>query len=198
MRNRRIFSVEAIFLAASLIDVTPAYAHDMFGLSAAPFWLGALHLIVAPLGVVSVIAFAAAIPFSSGSTIVWSSIAAGLTAFATALWAPAPVAAAGPIGIIVAGLTAALGLEPTKVFGILLGLLAGFAAGAAAKLDVVAISACLGVSVAMISLSLWGVEAFIHTRRFVPLARRVVGAWMAAIALLLGALALKTLFATHR
>jgi hypothetical protein len=63
---------------------------------------------------------------------------------------------------------------------------------------VIAISACLGVAVAMISLSLWGVEAFIRTRRFVPLARRVIGAWMAAIALLLGALALKALLATHR
>jgi hydrogenase/urease accessory protein HupE len=91
-----------------------------------------------------------------------------------------------------------LGLEPSRLFGILLGVLAGFAAGAAAQLDVVAVSACLGVAVAMISLSLWGIEAFIHTRRFVPLARRVIGAWMAAIALLLGALALRTLFTTHR
>ena len=197
-RSRARVRVSALVALTSVLTVTPVYAHDVFGLSAAPFWLGALHLLVAPLGIAAVVALAAAIPFSSGATIVYSAIAAGFAAFATALWASASVAAAGPIGIIIAGLTAALGVEPSRVFGITLGLLGGFAAGAAAKLDVTAPSASLGVAVAMISLSLWAVEAFVHTRRFVPLARRVIGAWTAAIALLLGALALKTLLTTHR
>ena len=192
------FRVSAIFAITLIASASPAHAHDVFGLSAAPFWLGALHLLVAPLGIAAVVALAAAIPFSSGDTIVYSAVAAGIAAFATALWAPAPVAAAGPLGIIVTGLTAVLGLEPSRVLGIVLGVLAGFAAGAAAQLDVAAISAALGVSIAMVSLSLWAVEAFIHTRRFVPLARRVIGAWTAAIALLLGALAIRTLLTTHR
>ena len=188
----------AILVLTLLFHASPASAHDVFGLSAAPFWLGALHLLVAPLGIAAVVALAAAIPFSSSETIVYSAVAASVAAFATALWAPAPVAAAGPIGIVVTGLTAVLGLEPSRLFGVALGLLAGFAAGAAAQLDVPAISASLGVAIAMVSLSLWAVEAFIYTRRFVPLARRVIGAWTAAIALLLGALALKTLLTTHR
>jgi len=178
--------------------VTPAHAHDVFGLNAGPFWLGALHVLVAPLCIVAIIALAAAIPFSSGETIIGSSITAGAVAFVTALWAPAALAAAGPIGIVVAGLSAALGFQPNLAFGIFLGAMAGFGAGAAAQLDLRVVSASLGVAVAIVSLLLWSVEAFVYTQRFLPLARRVVGAWTAAIALLLGALAVRILFTPHR
>jgi hypothetical protein len=187
----------AIAIALTLVSL-PASAHDVFGLNAAPFWLGALHLIVAPLGVASIIALAAAIAFSDGGTIVGAVIVAGVTAFVTAVWAPASLAAIAPIGIILAGLSAASGLEPRRWLGVLLGALTGFSAGAAAQLDVRAISAAAGVAVAMTSAALWGVEAFVHTRRFVPLARRVAGAWMAAIALLLGALAIRLLLSSAK
>jgi hypothetical protein len=191
-------NLRALSILALLFVVTPAHAHNVFGLNAAPFWLGALHLLVAPLGIAAIVALAAAVPFSSGETIIGAAAAAGAAAFATALWVPANIAVAGPIGIIVAGICAAFGIEPSRWLGILLGVLTGFAAGAAAQLDVPAISASLGVAVAMTSVSLWGMEAFIHTKRLVPLARRVIGAWMAAIALLLGALAIRLLVVPHR
>lgn len=180
---------------ALVLHSLPASAHDVFGLNAAPFWLGALHLIVAPLGIASILALAAVIAFSSGGTIVAAVILAGVTAFATALWIPASAVGVGSIGIILAGLVAVFGLEPRRGLGALLGVVTGFSAGAASQLDIRATSAALGVAVAMISATLWVVEAFVYTRRFVPLARRVIGAWVSAIALLLGALALRTLLA---
>jgi hypothetical protein len=176
---------------AGLVIAAPASAHEVFGVTAAPFWMGALHLVTAPLGLASIVGLAAAISFAPRETVAWSSILAGLTAFAAALWTTPSVAAAAPIGIIVAGLFAALGFDPSRWMGLILGALAGFAAGSAAQLDVRAISGALGVAVVVMSATLWVVEAFAYGRTALPLARRVIGAWVAAIALLLGALAIK-------
>jgi hypothetical protein len=174
-----------------LLIATPACAHEVFGVTAAPFWTGALHLVTAPLGIAAIVGLAAAISFAPRETSAWSALVAGLTSFAAALWASPSIASAAPAGIIVAGLCAALGLDPSRWMALVLGALAGFAAGSAAQLDVRAVSGALGVAVVMMSATLWGVEAFAYGRNVLPLARRVVGAWMAAIALLLGALAIK-------
>jgi hypothetical protein len=174
-----------------LVMAAPANAHEVFGVTAAPFWMGALHLVTAPLGIAAIIGLAAAISFAPRETVAWSSILAGITAFAAAMWTTPSVAAAAPIGIIVAGLFAALGFDPARWMGLTLGALGGFAAGSAAQLDVRAISGALGVAVVVMSATLWAVEAFAYGRTVLPLARRVIGAWVAAIALLLGALAIK-------
>lgn len=100
--------------------------------------------------------------------------------------------ALAPAGAGVVGSLAAADIKPGGLALRILSVIAGAAIAVGAKVDNPGIIASGGVVVAVFA-GLYGTLLIFEAleSRF-PLARRIVGAWVAAIGLLLGALALRT------
>lgn len=192
LRLRRAVALAAL----ALLCCGPAAAHDAFG-SSKSVLTGFLHLVTSPLSIAAVAGLALAL---LGLEEPWSLVcaaAAGLgTAFAAAL--PAQVSAyAAPGGVVLVGLTAAIGQQPGRWLAPGLALCAGLAAGKAVELDAVTWEAVIGASGTVVFVTGCALVAhddivrFPWVRRILPIARRVLGSWVAAIGLLLGALAIR-------
>lgn len=104
-----------------------------------------------------------------------------------------PVAA--PAAVVVIGLSAVAGLSPSTGFSFVLAALAGLAAGLAADLEQPRWQDLAGMAVTVLVATFWLLAVSDNLTRsgrlqaVLPIARRVLGSWVAAIALLLGALA---------
>ena len=68
---------------------------------------------------------------------------------------------------------------------------AGLAVGTGTNLDLQSWAAGLGVAAATLVALIWIVEILSRTRTRLPIARRLLGAWVVAIAMLLAALELR-------
>ena len=104
-----------------------------------------------------------------------------------------PVAA--PAAVVVIGLSAVAGLKPSTGFAWILAVFAGLAAGLAADLEQPRWQDLAGMAVTVLIATFWLLAVSDNMNRssqlqsVLPIARRVLGSWVAAIALLLGALA---------
>jgi len=177
-------------LPALLLLLAPAaQAHAVSG-NDSPILFGMWHVMVTPLSLLAIAALGSALAYASDRTTAGAILTAGLVATCSAWLLPAGFARAAPAGVIAAGLVAAFMPRPPVPVTRLIGGIAGVAAGVAAAPDQPSLPAALGVGVVTLVLLQGLVEGYQYINRYVPLARRVVGAWMAAIALLLGALAL--------
>lgn len=184
-------------LAIGLLYSHPALAHDAFG-NAKSVWTGALHLLTSPLAVAALVGLVLAL---FGVAERMSLVAAGCAAVASALAGAVPAhipAFVVPAAVVILGLSAAAGLKPSKPAAVLLSLLAGLAAGAASDLDNPSWQGVIGIAGVVLFVTISALAAFEDLVRLtwlqqaLPIGRRILGSWVAAIGLLLGALAIRS------
>lgn len=175
-----------------MVAATPSFAHGGFG-SAGPFWAGALHLFVSPLAIVVTVAAAAALAFQTTEVAGQAVIGAAATCFLACWLLPSAVSPFAPLGGVVTGICAALAYKPKRVAALVLGTLAGLSIGAAIEFDSRGMAASAGASVAAFMLLAYSRIGLFRVGTKWPIAVRVVGAWIAAISLLVGALSLSVI-----
>lgn len=179
----------AAIALASLAVAAPAFAHDAFG-TMGPFWSGVLHLLVSPLSVGTIVALGAWLaPFPRGATaveVIVSVAGAAIGAWLLADWSRwAAIAAVG------VGLAAAFDVRLPRVARIGASAAAGLGIGSASAVDAPSLAAGAGVALVTFLALAATLAAFQELETRVPLARRVAGAWVAAIGLLIAALYLR-------
>ena len=187
----------ALLIATGLFCNGPVWAHDAFG-NGKSVWTGALHLLTSPLAVAAMVGLVLAL---FGVQERMSLVAAGCAAVTSALAAAAPAqipAFAVPAAVVVLGLSAAAGWKPSRLGAVLLSLLAGLAAGAASDLDNPSWQGVIGIAGVMLFVTISALAALEDLARLawlknvLPIARRILGSWVAAIGLLLGALTIRS------
>lgn len=190
-------SSTALLLATGLLYSYPALAHDAFG-NGKSVWAGALHLLTSPLAVAAMVGLVLALfGVQERMSLVAAGCAAASSALAGAMPAQIP-AFAVPAAVVVLGLSAAAGLKPSKLGTVLLSLLAGLSAGAASDLDNPTWQGVIGIAGVMLFVTISALAALDDLARLawlkniLPIARRILGSWVAAIGLLLGALAIRS------
>lgn len=187
--------VSALLAGAALSSSASAWAHGNFGADTS-IWTASAHLFTSPLSLAALI----------GLALVLFGIREPLSVFAAALAAAAAVVACAlvthipavvaPAAVVVIGLSAVAGWRPSAVFSLLLALLAGLAAGAAADMEQPRWQELTGMAVTVMISAFWLLALSDNLNRsgrlqtLIPLGRRILGSWVTAIALLLGALAL--------
>lgn len=190
-------SLTALLVAAGLLYSHAAFAHDAFG-NGKSVWTGALHLLTAPLAVAALVGLVLALlGLEERMSLVAAVCAAASSALAAALPTQIP-AFAVPAAVVVLGLTATAGLKPSRLGVVLLSLLAGLAAGAASDLDTPSWQGVIGIAGVMLFVTISALAALADLahlawlKTVLPIGRRILGSWVAAIGLLLGALAIRT------
>lgn len=157
-----------------------------------------MHLLTSPLAVAAMVGLVLAL---FGVQERMSLVAAGCAAATSALAGAMPTqipAFVVPAAVVVLGLSAASGLKASKLVVVLLSLLAGMAAGAASDLDNPSWQGVIGIAGVMLFVTISALAALDDLARLawlkniLPIARRILGSWVAAIGLLLGALAIRS------
>lgn len=186
----------AAVLATAAFCTGPAQAHSQFS-AVIPFWSGALHFLVTPLSVAATIGLIAVLSASRDEGMLFAACLAGLVAMIAARYAqPAPAIISAGCALVT-GLVAILGRTPGKLFASIVAAVSGVGIGCGTELDSSNWPAATGIAVAVayVALSgiaaLWALESRLTSTEPIQIGRRVVGAWVAAIGLLVGALALK-------
>ena len=191
-------AVVTALTGATLSGCGSAWAHGTLGDTS--IWTASYHLFTSPLSLAALIGLALVL---FGIREPLSVVAAGLAAVAAmlaTLFSPHIPAVMAPAAVVIIGLGAVVGWKPSAAFSLMLALLAGLAAGSAADLEQPRWQELIGMAVTVMIAAFWllAVSDNLNTsgrlRAILPVARRVLGSWVAAIALLLGALAL---FAKH-
>lgn len=189
---------------ALLLAALPATAHAHANLGELPaFWAGALHLLLTPLAVASLLGLAAATAPAADRLQFRVALAAAAPAVLTAAFAPVLLvqtawALLAPLGPVLVGLCAAFGLTPRAPLALGLALLAAVTIGLAAMPEPRSIVAALGLGVAVLVALFWLLDGLRRIDARWPVVRRVLGAWVAAFALLIGALLYVALFGRAR
>ena len=188
-------AVATALAGAALSGCNSAWAHGTLGADTS-IWTASSHLLTSPLSLAALIGLALVLfgirePLSVG--------AAGLAALAAVvatLFSPHLPAVMAPAAVVIIGLGAVAGWKPSAALSLVLAVLSGLAAGAAADLEQPRWQDLIGMAVTVMIAAFWllAVSDNLNTsgrlRAVLPVARRVLGSWVAAIALLLGALAL--------
>lgn len=183
-------------VAAALSCGGTAWAHGAFGESSS-MWSGVFHLLTSPLSLAALVGVGVV---GAGVRDPWQPAAAGAAALAAALAASWPAqfgAWLAPAAVGLIGLAAVAALRPTPVAVMALALCGGLAAGLGAELDQVSTASVAGVSggsAVVLVLLLVGIDDLAKVQRLapvLPVARRVLGSWVAALALLLLALSVR-------
>ena len=195
MLRKRAFTV--LLVANGLFYSNAALAHDAFG-NDKSVWTGALHLLTSPLAVAAMVGLVLALfGVHERMSLVAAVCAAATSALAAAVPTQIP-AFAVPAAVVVLGLSATAGLKPSRLGTVLLSLLAGLAAGTASDLDNPSWQGVIGIAGVMLFVTISALAALDDMTRLpsltnvLPIARRILGSWVAAIGLLLGALAIRT------
>lgn len=187
--------VNALLAAAALSGSASAWAHGNFGADTS-IWTATAHLFTSPLSLAALIGLALVLfGIREPLSVLAAALAATAAVLATLLSTHIPAVVA-PAAVVVIGLGAVAGWRPSAAFSLLLALLAGVAAGSAADLEQPRWQELTGMAVTVMISAFWLLALSDNLNRsgrfqtLIPLARRVLGSWVAAIALLLGALAL--------
>lgn len=183
----------ATLLAVAVLSVCgSAWAHGNLGADTS-IWTAPSHLFSSPLSLAALIGLALVLfGIREPLSVVAAALAALAAVLATVL-SPHIPAVMAPAAVVVIGLSAVAGLSPSTAFS---WLLAGLAAGYAADLEQPRWQELIGMAATVMITAFWllAVSDNLNRRgRFqavLPVARRVLGSWVAAIALLLGALVL--------
>ncbi|MBG6071266.1 MULTISPECIES: hypothetical protein [unclassified Polaromonas] len=187
--------VSVLLAGAALAGSASAWAHGNFGADTS-IWTASAHLFTSPLSLAALIGLALVLfGIREPLSVLAAALAAASAVVATAFSAHIPAVVA-PAAVVVIGLSAVAGWRPSAAFSLLLALLAGLAAGSAADLEQPRWQELTGMAVTVMVCAFWLLAVSDNLNRsgrfqtLIPLARRVLGSWVAAIALLLGALAL--------
>jgi hypothetical protein len=175
------------------LPAAPASAHANFG-ELAPFWAGALHVLVTPLAMAALLGLACAVVAMAEASQFRLALLTGLlvTVVSAAIaWWPMPegsgaLLAAG--GALLPALAAALAVPTARGVAVLLAVGAALAVSLAAAPERGVWAAAPGAGLCSVIVLLWLQEGVRRLAQRLPLAPRVLGAWVAAIAVLLGAL----------
>lgn len=193
MRPKPFFRV--LLAAAALSGSASAWAHGNFGADTS-IWTATAHLFTSPLSLAALIGLALVLfGIREPLSVLAAALAATAAVLATLLSTHIPAVVA-PAAVVVIGLSAVAGWRPSAAFSLLLALLAGLAAGSAADMEQPRWQELTGMAVTVMISAFWLLALSDNLNRsgrfqtLIPLARRVLGSWVAAIALLLGALAL--------
>lgn len=187
--------VNALLAGAALSGSASAWAHGNFGADTS-IWTATAHLFTSPLSLAALIGLALVLfGIREPLSVLAAALAATAAVLATLLSTHIPAVVA-PAAVVVIGLSAVAGWRPSAAFSLLLAALAGVAAGSAADLEQPRWQELTGMAVTVMITAFWLLALADNLNRsgrfqtLIPLARRVLGSWVAAIALLLGALAL--------
>jgi hypothetical protein len=171
-----------------------AWAHGPFGVDTS-VWTATYHLGTSPLSLAALIGLVLVLfGIREPKSIIAAALAAATAVLATALLPHIPPVVA-PAAVILIGLSAVAGWNPPTAFSYILSAFAGLAAGLAADVDQPRWQDLIGMGATVLILTFWLLAASDTVTRsgrlqsVLPIARRVLGSWIAAIALLLGALA---------
>jgi len=175
------------------LPAAPASAHANFG-ELAPFWAGALHVLVTPLALAALLALAcAAVSLAEAAQFRLALLLGLLVAVcsaAVALLAAPPAGSAlfAAVAVLLPALAAASGLPSVRGVAVVLAVAAALSISLSAAPEQGAWTAALGGGLCALLVLLWLQEGVRRLAQRLPLAPRVLGAWVAAIAVLLGAL----------
>lgn len=182
-------------VAIGLLSCGPIWAHGGLG-DAKSVWGGAQHFLTSPLSLAALLGLVAALFGTQERTFLITAVLASLSAAVAAALPGVVPAFAAPAAVVVVGFSAVSGLTPERVAAVVLGVLGGAAAGIAADLDSPSWPGSIGVALALL-LPLVGALAasedllkLPRLQAVLPIARRVLGSWVAAMGLLIAALAL--------
>ncbi len=185
-------------LAAAALCAGPACAHSQFN-AVGPFWSGVMHFFVSPLAVAATLGLVVALAASRDEAMLWAVSLAALAAVFGARYGPEISPLVGTGTAVFCGLLAASGREPKRMLALALAPVAGVGVGSSVGLDVAAWPGAIGAAFAAGYLALLGISvlrlALTRPRlaAILLLGRRVLGAWVAAMGLLLGTLAVRTM-----
>ncbi len=187
------------WLFAALCGAGPAWAHGGLG-DGQSIWSGALHLLTSPLSLAVLAGLVAALFGCREKMVLTAGIVSGFAAAVAAALAPrvspALAAVTVPALVVLMGLVAVAAWKPGDAGLVALSALAGLAAGVGSGLDTPGWQGVIGVAgsvVLLMGCALAAAHDALAVPRIaalVPIARRVLGAWVAAIGLLTGALAI--------
>lgn len=185
-------------LASIALQPREVFAH-VNPVDAPAFWAGALHVVVTPLAIAALLGLAAATARAAEGlqfrvALAVSVPAALIAAFAPLLLVQTAWALLAPLGPITLGLCAALGIAPRQRLALALAIVASVTIGLAAMPEPQSLLAASGVGAAVLIAMFWLLEALRRVDARWPIVRRVLGAWVAAFSLLVGALLYVTLF----
>ncbi len=182
------------FLIVGLACCGSAWAHGGLG-DAKSIWGGSQHFLTSPLSLAALLGLAAVF-FGTPERVFFPAVLlAGVCAGGAAALAGWLPAATAPAAIVAVGLAAVVGWTPPRAAALALAVLGGTAAGLAADLDARSWQGSIGVAAAMmlpLFAALAASEDLIKLPRLtaiLPIARRVLGSWVAAMGLLMTALA---------
>lgn len=194
---------QALLLAAVLMSLSGrAAAHGPFGMDSS-IWTATYHLATSPLSLAALIGLALVLFGVREPTSIIAAVLAAVAAVSITALLPQLPAAAVRMAVIVSvgvmGVCAVAAWRPPTALTFGFALVAGFAAGAAADVDEPRWQDLVGMGVTVLIASFWLLAASDSLNRMsrmsrlqtvLPIARRVLGSWITAMALLLGALAL--------
>ena len=181
-------------IATALLGRGNAWAHGAFD-SDASIWTASYHLLTSPLSLAALIGLALVLfGIREPASFIVATLASAAAVLATSWLVHIPPVAA-PAAVVVIGLSAVAAWKPSTGFAFVLAALAGLAAGSAADLDQARWQDLVGMAVTVLIATFWllataeNLNQSVRLQNILPIARRVLGSWVAAIALLLGALA---------
>ena len=172
-----------------------AWAHGTLGADTS-IWTASAHLLTSPLSLAALIGLALVLfGIREPLSVIASALAAAAAAVAT-FFSPSIPPVMAPAAVVIIGLCAVAGWKPAAMFSPMLAVLAGLAAGSAADLEQARWQDLTGMAVTVMIAVFWllatadNLNTSGRLQAILPVARRVLGSWVAAIALLLGALVL--------
>ncbi len=178
----------------ALFGSSSAWAHGVFG-SETSIWTASYHLLTSPLSLAALIGLALVLfGIREPASFIAATLASAAAVLAT-LWLVHIPPVAAPAAVVVIGLSAVAAWKPSTGFAFVLAALAGLAAGSAADLDQARWQDLVGMAVTVLIATFWllataeNLNQSVRLQNILPIARRVLGSWVAAIAFLLGALA---------
>ena len=178
----------------ALFSSSSAWAHGVFGLETS-VWTASYHLLTSPLSLAALIGLALVLfGIREPASFIAAALASAAAVLAT-LWLVHIPPVAAPAAVVVIGLSAVAAWKPSTGSAFVLAALGGLAAGSAAELEQPRWQDLAGMAVTVLIATFWllataeNLNQSGRLRSVLPIARRVLGSWVAAIALLLGALA---------
>lgn len=178
-----------------LLSCGPAWAHGSMG-DGKSLWGGASHFLTSPLSIASVVGLCAALFGVHEKLALAVAMVAGAAAgvgSAAAHYVPTFFA---PAAVVVVGLCAVIGRKPSVIGALLVATIAGLAGGIAADVDAPSWPGAIGIAGAMMFpvactlAAAHDIGSFQRLQSVLPIARRVLGSWVAAIGLLTTTLAI--------
>ena len=185
-----------IIAAIVMLCSTVAWAHGELG-GGQGILSGLAHFVSSPISLASFVGLVAVVYVVEEERVSAIVIAAAVSAGLSSFLAGSGPAYVAPIVTALVGLTAVAALKPSNTAAILMAIACGSASGLAADLDPPTIARAVGVSIAQAGLlisALYTLPELDRVRKLqsvLPIARRVIGSWVAAIGLLMAALAIQ-------